>query len=316
MLVATLGPIGMRIFTDLDNGSNAGPEREAERERIAVNLSGVHAIIAVASAKGGAGKSVVAVNLAAAMALKSKKVAILDADLNAPSVVSMLGMKPRRSALFSEGIEPAAGPHGLRVVASDMLPGGEPPPVVFLDDEAAMAAVNNNHQRPVPLSRTQGLRTMLAQSQLGTLDVLIIDLPPGVARLYELAESARIDGVILISQPSEHAERAARNSIKLAIADGLPIVGIIENLAGYNCDGCRSMRPLLPAGGIAGLASEVGLPVLARLAFDPHLAETADRGVLYVREYPDSPTTKAIGDMMTVLERWLATRSVESRPTS
>ena len=306
----------MRIFTDLDNGSNAGLDREAERARITANLAGTRAVIAMASAKGGAGKSVIAVNLAATMALKSRKVGIVDADLNAPSIVSMLGMKPRRGAPYSEGIEPAAGPHGLRVVASDLLPGGEPQPIAFLDDEAAMAAATSNHQRPVPLSRTQGLRTMLAQAQFGTLDLLIIDLPPGVARLYELAESVRIDGVILVSQPSEHAERAARNSIKLAVANGVPIIGIIENLAGYNCDGCRSMRPLLPAGGIAGLASEFGLPVLARLSFDPHLAETADRGALYIREHPDSPTTKAISDMSAVLERWLATRSVESQPTS
>ena len=122
----------MRIFSDIEaDGSNGSDGSSVEiadpRERIRTNLAGVGATIALASARGGVGKSMLAVNIAAALATKGRKVAIVDADLNSPSVLAMLGMKPQRRYPLLEGIEPAAGPHGLRVVSSDQLPGGEPP---------------------------------------------------------------------------------------------------------------------------------------------------------------------------------------------
>ncbi len=122
----------MRIFSDIGNGGSV--EIADVRERIRANLSGVGATIALASARGGVGKSMLAVNIAAALALKGRKVAIVDADLNSPSIAAMLGMKPQRRLPMIEGIEPAAGPHGLRVVSSDQLPGGEAPPMSFAQD--------------------------------------------------------------------------------------------------------------------------------------------------------------------------------------
>ncbi len=117
----------MRIFSDLETDGAVRPHADLafSRERIRANLAGVGATIALASARGGVGKSVVAVNIAAALALKGKKVAIVDADLNSPSVAAMLGMKPQRNFPMVEGIEPAAGPHGLRTVSSAQLNGGE-----------------------------------------------------------------------------------------------------------------------------------------------------------------------------------------------
>src|SRR5271165_1210141 len=122
----------MRIFSDIGNGGSV--EIAEVRERIRNNLSGVSATIALASARGGVGKSMLAVNIAAALAIKGRKVAIVDADLNSPSVTAMLGMKPPRRLPMIEGIEPAAGPHGLRVVSSEQLQGGEPPPMSFAVD--------------------------------------------------------------------------------------------------------------------------------------------------------------------------------------
>src|SRR5271170_3419682 len=122
----------MRIFSDIGNGESV--EIAEVRERIRANLAGVGATIALASARGGVGKSMLAVNIAVALALKGRKVAIVDADLNSPSVTAMLAMKPQRRLPMIEGIEPAAGPHGLRVVSSDQLPGGEPPPMSFVQD--------------------------------------------------------------------------------------------------------------------------------------------------------------------------------------
>src|SRR5712671_6543455 len=171
----------MRIFSDIDNNGATPPSGDTAgvRERIRSNLSSVGATIALASARGGVGKSMLAVNIAAAWSMKGRKVAIVDADLNSPSVAAMLGMKPQRRYPTFEGIEPVAGPHGLRIVSSDQLPGGEPPPISFVQDfdqadgnggEPAAPAPT----RPADLSYRDALIRMLAQAQFGTVDLLIV----------------------------------------------------------------------------------------------------------------------------------------------
>ncbi len=116
----------MRIFSDIKSDGSIGPSLDlaGARERIGTNLSAVGATIALASARGGVGKSMLAVNIAAALAMKGRKVAIVDADLNSPSIAAMLGIKRPRRYPMTEGIELAAGPHGLRVVSCDQRPGG------------------------------------------------------------------------------------------------------------------------------------------------------------------------------------------------
>src|SRR5579864_9246347 len=162
----------MRIFSDY-NADGAGKlplDAAADgRERIRVNLSQVGATIALASARGGVGKSVLAVNIAAALALKGKKVAIVDADLNSPSVAAMLGMKPSRNFPMVEGIEPAAGPHGLRMVSSAQLSGGEAPAINVAPDYdqdgqsrgPAVVAIPT----PALLSYSGALHRILGQTQ-------------------------------------------------------------------------------------------------------------------------------------------------------
>ena len=245
----------MRIFSDIDDdGSDGSPSTIADvRERIRANLSGVGATIALASARGGVGKSMLAVNIAAALAMKGRKVAIVDADLNSPSVAAMLGMKPQRRYPLIEGIEPAAGPHGLRVVSSDQLPGGEPPPISFAQDHDQIDGNDGEPVAPAPtrpaeLSYRAALSRMLAQSQFGTVDLLIIDLASGLDRLYSLASMVALDGVLLLTHPSTQDTIAARHAMKISARLGAPIVGIVENMVGFNCDGCRAVRPLWPEG--------------------------------------------------------------------
>ncbi|HZC47324.1 MAG TPA: P-loop NTPase, partial [Candidatus Acidoferrum sp.] len=158
----------MRIFSDIHDGAaRSSDETALARERIRANLAGVCTTIALASARGGVGKSMLAVNIAAALASKGRKVAIVDADLNSPSVAAMLAMKPQRRLPMIEGIEPAAGPHGLRIVSSDQLPGGEAPPISFadLDGDAPVAAPT----RPAELSYSEAITRILAQSRFGTV---------------------------------------------------------------------------------------------------------------------------------------------------
>jgi ATP-binding protein involved in chromosome partitioning len=300
----------MRIFSDIDhNGADgASADLTVTRERIHANLSGVGTTFALASARGGVGKSMLAVNIAAALAAKGRKVAIVDADLNSPSVPAMLGMKPQRRFPMIEGIEPAAGPHGLRVVSSDQLPGGEPPPISFasdLDGEPAAPAP----MRPAELSYRDAVGRILAQSQFGTLDLLIIDLASGLDRLYSLAAMVALDGVLLLTHPSAQDTVAARHAMKIGIAIDAPIVGIVENMVGFNCDGCRAVRPLWPEGDLHGIAREAAVPILARLPFEPRLAGSTDRGVLFVREYGETPTGKVLANIANQVDAIVVARS-------
>jgi ATP-binding protein involved in chromosome partitioning len=304
----------MRIFSDYEaNGAGKLPVDAADgRDRIRANLSQVGATIALASARGGVGKSMLAVNIAAALALKGKKVAIVDADLNSPSVAAMLGMKPSRNFPMVEGIEPAAGPHGLRMVSSAQLSGGEAPAISFAQDYdqdgqgdgvAAAPAIPT----PTLLSYSGALHRILGQTQFGALDLLIIDLASGLDRLHSVAAMVSLDGVLLLSHPSEHASHAARHAIEISSAIGAPIVGIVENMIGFNCDGCRQVRPLWPEGNLHGVAREHKVPIIARLAFEPRLADSSDRGALFVREYASTPTGKSLLDLASQVETMIAT---------
>src|SRR5262245_8758622 len=116
----------MKIFSEFANDADSPhPRLGHDQDAIRANLRGVGVKLLVASAKGGVGKSIIAVNLAVSLALKGRKIAVVDADLNAPSVFPMLGMKPPPRLPFVHGIEPAAGPYGLRVVSSELLPGDQ-----------------------------------------------------------------------------------------------------------------------------------------------------------------------------------------------
>src|SRR6516162_6514363 len=136
----------MRIFRELDLGEATESSIREEENQVRANLTAVRAIVAFGSARGGVGKSAILVNLAAALALAGRKIAIVDADLNSPSILGMLGMKAGRRAFVSDDIEPAAGPLGLRIVSSEFLPEGEPS-VSFVDtDDNPTVAQNGAHR--------------------------------------------------------------------------------------------------------------------------------------------------------------------------
>jgi ATP-binding protein involved in chromosome partitioning len=292
----------MRIFREVGTDADStGAQPAEEIAQLRANLAGVKSIIAVASAKGGTGKSSIVVNLAAALALEGRKVAILDADLNSPSIVAMLGMKVPRRFHSMDGIEPGAGPLGLRIAASNLIPGGEPPPMSFLEDEAAPPVSSNGHG-PLELSYSATLRRLLTQTRFGTLDLLLIDLASGIDQLFRIARIAPLSGTILVTQPSEISVRATRAALEMASLTSTIVMGLIENMVGFNCDGCHSVRPLMPHGDLAAVAAAAGIAVLGRLPFDPRLAECSDRGVIFVREYADTPLARQLTAMARALD--------------
>ena len=298
----------MRIFSEFADGADSGDtyRHESGSDRIRANLADIGATLLIASAKGGVGKSIITANVGAALARRGRKVAIFDADLNSPSIIAMLGMKQPRGLPLVEGIEPAAGPHGLRVISSDLLASVEPPPVAFVEPENEPLATSP--ARPTATRESDALFQMLTQARLGSLDFALVDLAPGIEDLYAVARMVRPHGIVMVSHSSAQSVRATQQAVRVARRIDVPVVGLIENMAGFNCDGCRAVRPLMPEGNLAGAANDLELPVIGRLPFDPRLAEASDRGRLFIHEFADSPLAKLLIEIATTIERLAAAR--------
>jgi len=290
----------MRVFVDFRTGAeggNSAATHASAPDRIVV--SAPRAVIGLASGRGGTGKSVLAVNLAAAIAMSGRKVGILDADLNAPSIPSLLGIRPFRMVPMVGGIEPAGGPLGIRVMATSLMPDrDEPPPISFAGDEAEPAPVVESG--PLESDYFDTLEILAGQTRFGPLDLVIIDLAPGLDHLYRAARAIEMNGVIMVGHASELSARASRAGVKLM--GGLThIIGLVENMVGFNCSTCHAVRPLFPLSESAG--GGPGLPLLARLPFDPRLAECAGRGMLFVKEYSETLLARQITDLAHQVEQ-------------
>jgi ATP-binding protein involved in chromosome partitioning len=291
----------MRIFRELDFGEGTESSIRDEENRVHSNLAAVRAVVACGSARGGVGKSALLVNIAAALALGGRKIGIVDADLNSPSITSMVGMKSPRRAFVSDEIEPAAGPLGLRIASSEFLPEGEPL-VSFVDmDESTTAEQNGAH--PNEFGYLATMRRLLSRSRFGALDLLLVDLASGIEHIYRLLKIVPRTKLLLASHPSELSARATRAAIGIASQHSHAVIGVVENMAGFNCDGCRQVRPLMPYGAVAAHAREAGALLLERLPFDPRFAETCDRGVIFVREYPQTPLGKQLVALAQVVDK-------------
>lgn len=274
-----------------------------DAERLRLNLSSVKAVLAVASPKGGSGKSAVTVSLAAALSAAGKKVAIVDADLNAPSVLGMLGVRVPTYLPMSEGIEPASGPLGIRVVSGEFLAEVQPPPPISFV-ELSDSRASEGPER-FEMSHCGALGRLLAQTRFGPLDLLLVDLAPGLERLYGLTKALMPTGVLLVTHPSMQDGRVFRRMVTMREEPGLAIIGVVENMVGFYCNNCRSVRPLFPEGEVSRLAREAGVEIVARLPFDPRFGESSDRGRLFLQEYADTPMAKQLSEMARRVESLL-----------
>jgi ATP-binding protein involved in chromosome partitioning len=152
------------------------------------------------------------------------------------------------------------------------------------------------------------LRRMLTQTRFGPLDLLIIDLAPGIEDLYRIMRLFTPTGVVLVTHASGSGAAAMRHALDLNKEIAAPIMGTIENMVGFGCDTCRSVRPLFPHGETSRIALEADLPVIARLSFDPRFAESSDRGRIFVSESTDAPIAKQLTEMARRIDAMLTAR--------
>jgi ATP-binding protein involved in chromosome partitioning len=257
-------------LTETDRSDLLG-QVTAQRERVAARLATVDHVVAVVSGKGGVGKSLVSAGLAAALARAGRAVGLLDADLHGPTAARMLGVRAGRLVVREDEVEPATAAGGVRVMSSDLL----------LEEGAPLAWREPGRERFVWRGTLAAgmLREFLADVAWGRLDVLLVDMPPGSERLDTLAELVPgLAGAVIVTIPSDASYRAVRRGLEAARAARVPLLGVVENMAGYRCSGCREVGPLFEGDAGARLSGDAGAPLLARLPFDPALQALVDHG--------------------------------------
>ena len=269
----------MKRYRDIagDGGSDVVGQVEAQQQRLAARLRDVHAIVAVVSGKGGVGKSSVTANLAGAFARTGARVGVLDADLNGPSMATMLGVRGRTLIVGAAGVEPPLGALGIRVMSMDLLLADDATPLTWQAPTQAEAYTWRGAME------ANALREFLADTAWGALDVLFIDLPPGTDRLATVVGLLpAVTGTVVVTIPSDVSRLVVRKSITVAQGLKAPVLGVIDNMAG-----------MFPGPGGEALAREAGVPFLGPVPFDPALAEASDRGEPYVAVAPEAPAARA-----------------------
>lgn len=261
-----------------DAGARAGQDRPA-------GLSDLGQIIAVASGKGGVGKSTVSTNLALALAAQGAAVGIVDADLYGPSVPGMLGIDTRRPPAMSPAhkVIPAEA-HGIKVISMGMLTGDDNPAIL---------------RGPMV---TKYLRMFMIEVAWGKLDYLLLDLPPGTGDTQlTLAQSFPLSGAIVVTTPQDVSLRIARRGARMMEQVKVPILGIIENMSGFTCPSCGAVTHVFHQGGGARFASSLGVPFLGSVPLDPAIVDCGDEGRPLVIAHPDAPAARAYHDIASAL---------------
>jgi ATP-binding protein involved in chromosome partitioning len=264
-----------------------------QQELLKLRMKHVKHTVAVISGKGGVGKSTVAVNLAAAFALNGKHVGILDADIHGPSVPRLLGLTGQQVKVGPPGAFPVIGALGMKVVSIDFFLPEEQTPTIWRG----------------PLKMT-AIRQFLSDVVWGELDVLVIDLPPGTGdEPLSIAQLLpNIDGVVIVTMPSELSRAVVQKAIMFARRVGMPIIGIVENMSGYVCPGCGEKIDIFQSGGGKKMAEETGVPFLGSIPIDPKVGVDSDKGTPFVIKHTNSPAAKAFVEIVKKVEAYLKER--------
>jgi ATP-binding protein involved in chromosome partitioning len=245
--------------------------------------------IAIISGKGGVGKSTVTVNLAAAFALMGKSVGVLDADIHGPSVPRLLGLEGQQVKVSPSGVFPVDGPLGMKVMSIDF----------FLPEQAPTI-----WRGPLKM---RAIRQFLADVDWGELDFLFIDLPPGTGdeplSIAQLLPD--IDGVVIVTMPSELSSSIVKKAITFAERLNMPIIGVVENMSGFICPHCGEKTEIFQSGGGKKMAQEMNVAFLGSIPIDPNVGVDSDKGTPFVVSHKDSAATKAFMEIVKNVDEYV-----------
>ena len=234
-------------------------------------IPGVNRVVAIASGKGGVGKSTVSSNLACALAAQGRRVGLLDADVYGPSQPRMLGVSGRPSSPDGKSIIPLRN-HGVTMMS-----------IGLMTDEGKAVVWRG----PMLMG---ALQQMLMQVQWGELDILIVDLPPGTGDVQmSLAQKTEVSGAIIVSTPQDVALIDARKGIDMFNQLNVPIHGMIENMSAHICPKCGHEEHIFSHGGVRSEAEKIGVPMLAEIPLHLDIRVASDGGIPIVVSSPDTP---------------------------
>ncbi len=247
-------PLNIRTYHELTEPDRSGlPQQIAEqRRRVVDRLAAVRRVVAVMSGKGGVGKSYVTAGLARALARRGRAMGVLDADFNGPTIPALLRLQVARCTLHDDAIAPAVSADGVRCFSMALL----------LEDGRPLAFQGPPAEGHVWRGSLEAaaLREFLADVAWGALDILLVDLPPGIERFQELAELLPGPPAILtVTIPTPESRDAVRRAMHCAAERGAPLLGVVENMVGGGFSGSAG----------DDLAAEFGIPLLARVPWHP-----------------------------------------------
>lgn len=249
------GPAAKSAAPSLKIGQHPTPQQGGPQK-----VSGVDRIIAVASGKGGVGKSTVSSNLAVALARQGRRVGLLDADIYGPSQPRMMGVNRRPASPDGKIIEPLQA-HGVTMMSIGLM---------LKEDEAVI------WRGPMIMG---ALQQLLGQVAWGKLDILIIDLPPGTGDIQlSLAQRTQLTGALVVSTPQDVALLDARKALDMFAKLKVPVLGLIENMSTFCCPNCGHETQIFGHGGVKAEAAKLGLPFLGELPLALSVREAGDAG--------------------------------------
>jgi ATP-binding protein involved in chromosome partitioning len=259
-----------------------------DNSKITKNLSKIKHKIIVLSGKGGVGKSTVSVNLALTLSEKNYKVGILDSDLHGPSIPKMLGIEDERPVPTDTGFNPVLLSPNLKVMSIGFLLKDKDSPVIW--------------RGPLKMG---AIKQFIGDCNWGELDYLIVDLPPGTGdeplSIAQLIPNC--DGTVIVTTPQDVALVSVRKSITFVKKMNMPIIGIVENMSGFNCPHCGKNINIFKTGGGSKISKDFNVPFLGKVPLDAEIVETGDTGEPFVVKNKKSDTTKAFIGIVENIER-------------
>ena len=266
---------GTEVLTAHKQSARPAPPRRAAAAPAATGIPGVAAVIAVASGKGGVGKSTVAVNLALALARLGLKTGLLDADIYGPSVPRLLNIHEKPKSRDGKVLEPIEK-FGIKTMSIGFLV-REDQPMVWRGPMVASA-----------------ISQMLGDVAWAPLDVLVVDMPPGTGDAQlTMTQRVPLKGAIIVSTPQDLALIDARKGLAMFTKTQVPILGIVENMSVFVCPHCGGESHIFGHGGARAVAEELGAQFLGEIPLVPAIRETSDAGVPIVAQAPHGPEAKA-----------------------